>query len=270
MSKNSFRLVEHIKSFGQGNVCVAFSGGVDSSVVLKAACEAVKGSGGKVYAVTFSTRLHPQADLEVARKAAAQIGAVHQIVEVNELDNPLILNNPVDRCYLCKKYLFEHLLTFAKENDAALVLEGSNADDMGVYRPGIRAVRELGVKSPLAELGITKAEVREMAVEMGLFVAHRPSTPCLATRLPYDTEISFELLERIDCGENWLREQGFDIVRLRVHGDILRIEIEKEKFGDFLAQAAEITAKMQALGFVYVTLDVEGFRSGSMDIHLRG
>ena len=147
-------------------------------------------------------------------------------------------------------------------------MEGNNADDLLIYRPGTQAVKELGVLSPLAELGITKAQVREIAADMGLSCASRPSSPCLATRLPYGTPISFELLERVDAGEQWLKEQGFPIVRLRVHGDILRIEIEKERFSDFIAMADKITEKMKELGFVYITLDAEGFRSGSMDVHI--
>lgn len=262
------RLLNYMREVCRRDVCVAFSGGVDSSVILRAACEAAAAYGTTVYAVTFETRLHPKADLPEAKRAAAKAGAVHHVIYVNELDNPAILDNPVDRCYLCKKYLFEHLLTFAREKGVDTVLEGNNADDLQVYRPGVRAVRELGVHSPLAELGITKAQVREIAAEMGLSSANRPSSPCLATRLPYGTAISFELLERIDKGEQWMQQQGFAVVRLRVHGDILRIEIQKEQFAEFLAKSDIITAKMKELGFIYITLDMEGFRSGSMDVHI--
>lgn len=268
MWENTTRLIDYMKNICSGDVCVAFSGGVDSSVILKAACEAAAITGRTVYAVTFETRLHPKADLPGAEKVAREAGAQHHVIYVNELENPAILNNPENRCYLCKKYLFEQLLAFAQEKGVDTVLEGSNADDMLVYRPGVRAVRELGVLSPLAELGITKNQVREIASEMGLSCASRPSSPCLATRLPYGTAISFELLEQIDTGEQWMQRQGFSVVRLRVHGDILRIEIEKEKFADFLEKSDEIIRKMKALGFVYVTLDAEGFRSGSMDVHI--
>ena len=263
------RLLEYMQKICSKDVCVAFSGGVDSSVILKAACEAAAAYGSKVYAVTFETRLHPKADLPEAQRVAKEAGALHHVIYVNELDNPAILNKPVDRCYLCKKYLFEHLLTFAAEKGIDTVLEGNNADDLLVYRPGTRAVRELGVLSPLAELGITKAQVREIASEMGLSCASRPSSPCLATRLPYGTEISFDLLEKVDAGEQWMQQQGFAVVRLRVHGDILRIEIEKAQFGDFMKKSDVIVQKMKELGFDYVTLDMEGFRSGSMDIHIK-
>lgn len=267
--ENTTRLLDYMKNICSSDVCVAFSGGVDSSVILKAACEAASLFGKKVYAVTFETRLHPKADLPEAKRVAKEAGALHHVIYVNELDNPAILNNPVDRCYICKKYLFEHLLAFAREKGIDTVLEGNNADDLLVYRPGTRAVRELGVLSPLAELGITKAQVREMAAEMGLSCASRPSSPCLATRLPYGTEISFELLEKVDAGERWMQQQGFAVVRLRVHGDILRIEVEKERFADLLAKSQDIICKMKELGFAYITLDMEGFRSGSMDINIQ-
>ncbi len=275
MIKDPDSIAEYIKdAFDKcgsksGSICVAFSGGADSAVVLKAACEAAENAPFgpvQVYAVTFDTKLHPKADAAAAEKMAGQTGAEHYIIKVNELDNPAILSNPYDRCYLCKKYLFERLLEFAREKGSELVLEGTNADDLKAYRPGIRAVRELGILSPLAELGFTKKEVRECAAAMGLEdAAYRPSSPCLATRIPYNTEISFELLERIDEGEKWMRAEGFDVVRLRVHGDIVRIEIEKGKFDEFMRRSDEITDKMKSLGFVYVTLDAEGFRSGSMD-----
>lgn len=262
------RLMDYMQEISHGDICVAFSGGVDSSVILKAACQVAAEYGNKVYAVTFETRLHPKADLPEAKRVAAEAGAIHHVIYVNELDNQAILNNPVDRCYLCKKYLFEHLLAFARGKGVETVIEGNNADDLLVYRPGTRAVRELGVRSPLAELGITKAEVRKMAAEMGLSCANRPSSPCLATRLPYGTEISFDLLERVDVGERWMQAQGFSIVRLRVHGDILRIEIPKEQFADYMMKADAVIEKMKSLGFVYITLDMEGFRSGSMDVHI--
>lgn len=268
--ENTARLLDYMKNICSRDVCVAFSGGVDSSVILKAACEAAAAYGKKIYAVTFETRLHPKADLPEAKRVAGEAGALHYVIYVNELDNPAILNNPEDRCYLCKKYLFEHLLEFAREKGIATIMEGNNADDLRVYRPGTRAVRELGVLSPLAELGITKAQVREIAAEMGLSCASRPSSPCLATRLPYGTRISFDLLEKVDAGEQWMQQQGFAVVRLRVHGDILRIEIEKEQFADFMAKSDDIIRKMKELGFAYITLDMEGFRSGSMDIHVAG
>ncbi len=250
------------------DMCVAFSAGVDSSLLLKLACEAAKETGRNVYAVTFSTQLHPKADLEEAKLAAARMGAVHLILETDERGQEELLNNPVNRCYICKKYLFTELLKTAKRVGADWVLEGTNADDLHMYRPGIKAVRELGIESPLAALGITKQEVRHMAAELGISAAERPSSPCLITRLPYNTRVNFGILEKIGQGEEYLRKKGFYNVRLRLHGDILRLEIDKESFQRLLPEAEDVVSYMKSLGFRYVTLDLEGFRSGSMDIGL--
>ena len=152
---------------------------------------------------------------------------------------------------------------------ASVILEGTNEDDLHVYRPGLRAIRELEIISPLADTGFTKEEVRKLAEELGISVAKRPSTPCLATRLPYGEEIRPEMLEKIAKGEAFLREQGFPVVRLRVHGNIARIEIPQGDFGRFSELGGEIARELKKMGFLYITLDMEGFRSGSMDEVLR-
>lgn len=264
------KLREKIKDLLENGLCVAFSGGVDSSLLLKIACEQAKEQNLDVYAVTFETKLHPCADVEIAKKVAKNVGAIHKIIQVNELDNVEILQNPVDRCYKCKKYLFENLVDFAKENGIKNIIDGTNFDDLSQYRPGIRALKELEIISPLADLKITKEQVREYAKMLDLSVSNRPSAPCLATRLPYNTTIDFELLSQIDLGENYLKEQGFLVNRIRVHKDIARIEIKKQDFAKFIEKSDEITQKLKELGFVYITLDIEGFRSGSMDIYVRG
>ena len=251
------------------DICIAFSGGVDSGVLLKAACEAAVGTGHQVHAVTFETSLHPQADLADARHQATEIGAVFHVLHVNEHENTAILDNPVDRCYLCKKYMFQKLIEYAASLGIHHILEGSNEDDKHMYRPGLRAIRELGVLRPLAELCITKAEVRRLAGFYGLRTASKPSAPCLATRLPYGARIDFAVLAKIDQGERWMKGLGFEIVRLRLHGQVLRIEIPKDRFPEFMGDADAITSYMKGLGFDYVTLDMEGFRSGSMDIHVK-
>lgn len=258
-------LYEKMTEYAKKDVCVAFSGGVDSSLLLKLAKECADKTGRKVYAVTFDTTLHPTGDLETAKKVAREIGAFHKVLLVNELEQEEIRFNPKDRCYLCKRKLFGQLLEYAKEVSAEVVLEGSNEDDLHVYRPGLRAVRELGILSPLAEAGFTKKEVRHLAGERGVSVAKRPSTPCLATRLPYGTEIKLEILEKIAAGEEFLKDAGFWVVRLRLHGEIARIEIPKEKFPEFLEKQDEIVSGLKKLGFFYITLDIQGFRSGSMD-----
>lgn len=261
-------LRQRMAGYAEQDTAVAFSGGVDSSLLLYLAAREAAPRGTKVYALTADTVLHPAADLEIARKVAREAGALHRVIRVDENSNPAIRNNPADRCYHCKKQLFLEFQKVCRELDIPCLLEGSNADDLKVYRPGIRAVRELGVDSPLAEAGVTKEEVRRMASELGISTASRPSTPCMATRLPYGTFLDPALLARIVRGEAYLQERGFAGVRLRVHGDITRLEIPPEQFAELLAERREITETLQGMGFRYITLDLEGLRSGSMDEYL--
>ena len=182
---------------------------------------------------------------------------------------PEILSNPPDRCYYCKKFLFEKLAELANQLGRGIVMDGTNADDLNEFRPGLRALRELSVCSPLAESGITKAQVRQMAAEMGLETASRPSAPCLATRLPYGTKISKGLLQKIEAGEAFLKDLGFPVLRLRVHpaadGGVARIEVPADRLEDLLMCRETIIPYLKELGFAQVTLDLEGFRSGSYD-----
>lgn len=263
------RLLALMEEYGRQDVCLAFSGGVDSSLLLKLAADSAAAHGTTVYAVTFDSRLHPACDLENAKKVAVELGGVHVVVTVDELEMEEIRSNPPDRCYLCKKQLFGKLLEFAAEKQISLTMEGTNEDDLHVYRPGIRAVRELGVKSPLAEAGLTKAEVKALAAEYGISAASRPSTPCMATRLPYGAELSYEVLKQIEEGEAVLRELIGGNVRLRLHGDVARIETDGENLEKAVALRGQLISRLKALGFVYITLDLEGFRSGSMDVHIR-
>lgn len=250
------------------DLCVAFSGGVDSSLVLIMACEAAQKTGKTVHAVTMDTVLHPKADLSIAARVLEMTSAIPHVLHLDELTIPELKTNPVNRCYLCKKALYTQMLTFARENGISLLLEGSNEDDLHVYRPGLAAVRELGVKSPLVDCHITKEEVRMLAREYKIPVADRPSAPCLATRLPYGTEIDFSLLRRIEAGEEYLKSQGLSNVRIRVHGDILRLETDISSFPMILEKREEIISHLKQTGCAYITLDLEGFRSGSMDIGL--
>lgn len=253
---------------GGENLCVAFSGGVDSSLILKAAVKAAGKGGSRVYAVTFDSRLHPSCDLEIARRVAAELGGIHKVIHVNELEQEAIRMNPVDRCYLCKRHLFMNLKQMAESLGAKTVMDGTNEDDRHVYRPGIRALKELEIVSPLAQLHITKEEVKTMAKAWGISVASRPSMPCMATRLPYNTPIDYDILKQIEKGEGYLRELLGGNVRLRLHGNVVRIEADKTSFGKLLEYGDEIVKRLKELGFIYITMDLEGFRSGSMDVGL--
>ena len=248
------------------DICLAFSGGVDSSLLLKVAADAAAETGKKVYAVTFDSRLHPSCDLRIARQVAGELGGIHQVMEVDELEQEEIRMNPVNRCYLCKRHLFMTLKKLAGEKGVRRILDGTNEDDMHVYRPGIRALKELGIISPLAELHITKEAVKGMASEYGISVASRPSTPCMATRLPYNTRIDYDVLDRIAQGEAYLRDALPGNVRLRLHGGIARLEVDNEAFARLLDRRADVVRRLKGLGFTYVSLDLEGFRSGSMDV----
>ena len=250
------------------DMALAFSGGVDSSLLLKMAADRAAKKGTKVWAVTFNSRLHPSCDLENARKVAEELGGIHVILEIDELEMEEIRSNPVNRCYLCKRNLFRTLMAFAKEKGVEVLAEGTNEDDLHVYRPGIQAVRELGIRSPLAEAGLTKEEVRRLAAACGISAASRPSTPCMATRLPYGARLDYEILKKIEAGEEILRRMIGGNVRLRLHGQVVRIETDPERFSLALEKREEVVRQLKELGFVYITLDLEGFRSGSMDVGL--
>lgn len=247
------------------DVAVAFSGGADSALLLKLAVLHGREQGIQVYAMTASTELHPLGDIAVAEQVAREAGAKHRILYVKELEEAGISNNPVDRCYRCKSYLFQSMIKEAERLGAGLVLEGTNADDLLAYRPGLKAIRQLGVKSPLLEAGFTKKEVRSLAGEYGISVADRPSAPCLATRFPYGTPLTLEGLKQVEQGEEALKTLGFYNVRLRVHGDIARIEVDPAYMGRLLEYREKMTEELKALGYSYITMDLEGFRSGSMD-----
>jgi len=264
LDKLTHTLKEHVHE----GICVAFSGGVDSSLLLKIACEVGKQANLPVLAVTFETKLHPHGDLEEAKEIACNLGAIHKIIEVNEFADPEIMHNPVDRCYRCKTLLFQSLIKYAENEGYHYMIDGSNYDDLNSYRPGMKALKELGIHSPLLALQITKLQIRSLATALGVASSNKPSAPCLATRLPYGATLDFDLLKRIDQGEHYLKDLGFYNVRLRLHGNIIRIEIDKKDFMKFIEQKDLITEKLKALGFQYITLDLEGFRSGSMDINL--
>lgn len=261
------QLLACLEEYAKLDLILAFSGGVDSSILLKMCVEAAKLYGSKVYGVTVHTKLHPSGDLVIARKVCEEAGAIHKVIYADELMEAGIINNPVNRCYLCKKCIFVKIKELAEELGVTTILEGTNEDDLHVYRPGIQALKELEIVSPLAACGITKEEVRMLAREYNVSVANRPSTPCMATRFPYGTTLDYDQLKKVEEGEKWLSARGYYNVRLRVHGEIVRIEVDEKDFDKIMADRHEIINEMKHLGYPYVTLDLEGFRSGSMDIH---
>lgn len=260
------RLHAIMKEYAQQNLAVAFSGGVDSSLLLKIAATYAKEQGRLVYGITAHTELHPADDRKIARKVAKEAGAEHILLKLKELKQADILQNPIDRCYRCKKYLFGKIKEKAEQSGAEILLEGTNGEDILAYRPGIRAIEELGIKSPLKEAGLTKAEVRKLASRYGISVADRPSAPCLATRFPYGETLTPLKLENVGKGEAFLKSLDLYNVRLRVHGVIARIEVDEEDMTTLLEHKKEVAAYLKELGYSYITLDLEGFRSGSMDI----
>ncbi len=263
------KLQKQMLVYAQGDMLVAFSGGVDSSLILKLAVQAATKTGHKVYGIMVHTMLHPMGEVEDARVTAEQIGAEFRVLEIDELKGADILDNPVDRCYRCKKYLFRNLIEEGEKLGVSVMMEGTNEDDLHVYRPGLRAIRELGIHSPLAEAGMTKAEVRRLAGELGVSVSNKPSMPCLATRFPYGTRISYEAMRKVDEGEAFIRSLGFYNVRLRIHNDVARIEVDVNEMPHLLEHCEQIVAKLKNLGYDYITVDLEGFRSGSMDLHVK-
>ena len=250
------------------DVAVAFSGGADSTLILRMAVEAASGNHTFVYAMCIHTTLHPHGESEQARRIAQEVGARFEEIRVDEFAQAGITENPVDRCYRCKSYMFRNLKQKAAELGITTIMDGTNEDDLHVYRPGVKALKELGILSPLAECGVTKAQVRQLLKEYGIPAAEKPSMPCLATRFPYGTHLTAEVLRQVDEAEHFLRELGFYNVRVRVHGDIARIEVDAKDEQKVLEQRVQIVEKLQALGYSYITLDLEGFRSGSMDRNL--
>jgi uncharacterized protein len=250
---------------GPGGLLVAFSGGVDSSLVLASALRA-RGADA-VVAVTVTSPFHPASELELARRTAAILGARHVVLELDPLSDPELRANPPDRCYRCKRMVFMAMRDLARDEGLDSLVDGSNADDDGDYRPGRRALEELGVRSPLREAGLGKPEIRELARALGIPAWDRPAQACLASRIPYGTELTTDVLRRVERAEQLVLALGLRTVRVRDHGDVARIEVDPDALACVVEPAARasVVAELKHLGYRYVTLDLEGYRTGSMN-----
>jgi uncharacterized protein len=247
-----------------GSVLVAYSGGVDSTLLLDVAVEVL---GDRVVAVTARGPIYPPGEFELSQQMAQRIGARQVVVVGRQLDNPRVRANPPDRCYHCKRELFEQLKHIAEAEALAWVAHAEQTDDLAEHRPGGRAAEELGVRAPLVEVGLSKAEVRELSRRRGLPTWDHPAMACLASRIPYGQELTEEKLRQVAEAEQLLRDLGFAQYRVRHHGDLARVEVPADQLTALAAQPlrTRLVEHLKALGFTYVTLDLQGFRSGSMD-----
>jgi len=246
-----------------GSVVVAISGGVDSSFLVALAAETL--GAKKVLAAHARGPVYPRREDLSAQDVARRLGVEIVQVEVLHLDDPAFVPNPPDRCYHCKQAIFSRLKALAAERGLAAVASGANSDDRGDYRPGLSAERELGVRQPLLEAGLTKADIRAASRAMGLPTWDAPSSACLASRVPYGETITLERLTRIERAEDALHAMGFRQCRLRDHGTVARIELPEDDLAAALARRDELVAAVKSLGYQYVALDLQGFRSGSMN-----
>jgi len=254
---------------GMKHAVLAYSGGVDSSLLLRATAEIM---GPRLIAVTAVSETYPPGELEAAKELARTLGVTHRVIHTEELASEEFTLNSPERCYFCKKELYGKLKKMAEAEGISCILDGSNTDDLDDFRPGRKAAEEFSVRSPLVESGLSKSDVRELARFLNLPVWDKPSLACLSSRIPYGTRITPDILKTVQTAEDHLRELGFRQVRVRHHGTIARIEIEREDFQRLLSDEAvlKITAALKGLGYTYVCLDLEGYRTGSLNAGLGG
>lgn len=268
MNRHLQTKLEHARDIirGLGSTVVAYSGGVDSTLLL-ALCLEVLGPD-KVLAVTARSATYPEGELREAQQLARSLGARQRLIESKELDDARFASNPPNRCYFCKQELLGELWSIARQEGLQHVVYGANADDLHDYRPGMQAAKEMGARAPLLEAGLTKEEVRLVSQEMGLPTWDKPSMACLASRVPYGTAITPEVLQRIAAAEAFLRDEvGLRQFRVRHHPPIARLEVQPQDWERVLAEGTRqrIVARLRELGYLYVALDLTGYRSGSLN-----
>ncbi|HJN17144.1 MAG TPA: ATP-dependent sacrificial sulfur transferase LarE [Armatimonadota bacterium] len=266
LQEKAQRLRDEIRSLG--SVLVAFSGGVDSTLLLRVAVDEL---GDNAIAATARSETYPEEEYRRSRELAEAIGAEQIVFETSELGIEGFANNPPDRCYFCKMELFGNLKEIAGERGLNAVLHGAQCDDLGDHRPGMRAAKELEVKAPLLRAGLSKEDVRELSRALGLPTWDQPAMACLSSRFPYGERITEEKLIRVGGAERFLRGLGLRQVRVRHHGNIARIEVSANNLGTLTRPdvRAQVVARLKELGFIYITLDLQGFRSGSMNEPLK-
>ena len=258
------KLIDELKNCGR--LAVAFSGGVDSAFLVYAAHEAL---GDNLLAVTAVTQSYPQHEAADAAKILKNYGVRHAQINVDQLSIPGFCENGAERCYYCKRALFGAIMAEANKRGITLVADGANTDDENDYRPGMRATAELGVLSPLRQAGFSKQDIRDASKALDIFTWDKPSYACLASRIPYGEKITAEKLAMVEKAEQALLDMGFKEMRVRCHGNIARIEVAENDFEKAMAQRKEIAAAVKAAGFMYAALDLEGFRSGSLNAALK-
>ena len=261
--RNKFEQLKfNLQNLEKQGLCLAFSGGIDSALLLFT-CKDMN-----ITAVTLHSVFQTDEELYFTKDFCNRLGVRHDVVTFNPLEDDILVNNPVDRCYHCKKIFFTKIKDFAQNNNLKYILDGTNYDDLRVYRPGLKALKELDIISPFAKFQITKQEIREYAKLCGLTIYNKPSAPCIATRFPYNTRLDKNSIEKIKSAEKILKTIGFENNRVRLHNDIARIEIPPDEFNSFTEKRVQIINELKKLDIQYLTLDIEGIRSGSMDIEL--